>query len=101
MQMRKKRLNLKKTFLLVASLSFCGCNFNAVGLTPTFLDLSMQKGRKYTIVGTKPIKVSDPSDITLKEMDGWICLPPDQVQKIRRAYDRQNQSAPIETPQEQ
>lgn len=100
MQMSKKRLNLKKIFLLAVSLSLCSCKFNATGLTPTFLDLDMAKGRKYPIIGISPIKVSGPIDVDIKEMNGWVCFPPDQAQKVRRAYDAPNQSAPIGKSQE-
>lgn len=40
-----------------------------------------------------PVKVSDPVEIPLADMSGWICVPEAQFAKYRRAYEKGQQKA--------
>lgn len=47
-----------------------------------------------TVVEQKPdVKVTDPVEKPLSDLDGWIAVKESQFAKYRRAYESQNQSS--------
>jgi hypothetical protein len=80
---------LKTIFLLAASFILVSCKFDAIGLTPAFIYPKENIASVRKITKSCPVEVSEPTEVSLKELTGWVCIPPDQVQKIRRAHEKE------------
>lgn len=87
--------NLLKIISLIFITSFLmsakSCGYDPKGLTPTLVNLNANVAYKYTIIEGKPeIKVNNPEKVRLETLNGWYCLPPDQVTELRREWESNN-----------
>lgn len=75
-------------YLLLASLLLVGCKevklvgdeFCKVYPDDGYADCS-------TVNSEKPVKVTDPIEKKISDLDGWIAVPEKQFAKYRRAYE--------------
>jgi len=86
-------------YLLLASLLLVGCKeVKLVG--DVFAKIYPQDGYAdaATVTAQKPVKVTDPVEMSLSDMSGWICVPEKQFTKYRRAYESsQEMQSALET----
>lgn len=80
---------MKKIFLLASSLFLVSCKFDAEGTPLAFIYPDEGIANLRTITKSCPIEVSTAQEVSLKELAGWVCTPPDRTQKIRRAYEKE------------
>ena len=75
---------------------FVGCaTYKIETNTPTFLDPARGYGRVYTAEKVEPKACGEPNyqfvyskkNIPINEMQGYVCLPPDQFQYNKRYFD--------------
>jgi len=75
---------------------FVGCAaYKIENNTPTFLDPKKGYGRIYTAQKIEPKECGSPNyefiysnkNVPIDEMQGWVCLPTDQVQYNLRYYN--------------
>lgn len=87
---RKKGRILKKIFCLGLSVLFLqsqGCQKDDVkGLTPAFIYPNERQASIRKILSGNPLRFSDSEIVPIEQMNGWVCLPREQVQFIRRRY---------------
>jgi hypothetical protein len=97
--MEKSRLIL--FFFAIMHLS---CAFNVKKITPYIVDTKTQTAREYKIVDTVPAQCGDPKykveyvkEHPIEDINGYVSIPADQYQEIKRYYDnyeRQKQKCP-------
>lgn len=78
---------MKKIFLLVNSFFILGC-FDVTKTTPAFIYPKENIARVRQVTSACPFEVSEAKEVSLMELNGWVCIPPDQAQKIRQEYVR-------------
>ncbi len=75
---------------------FVGCaTYKIENNTPTFLDTNKGYGRVYTAEKIEPKECGAPDYLfkysgttkPITEMNGWVCIPPDQVQYNLNYYN--------------
>lgn len=84
-----KEKNLKSQFLLAISFLIVGCKYEIKGDTVAFIYPSENRANVRTFSNSCPVKVSEPTTVSLAELEGWICVPADQAAKHRREFEKQ------------
>jgi len=82
--------------------SLSSCAYDPKKITPYFIDTKEQTCRKYVVTETEPeIVFKFDSELPIASCNGFISLPVDQAQDIKRHYEewakKKNKAAEVES----
>lgn len=86
-QANKLIVLLFSTYVLLCSTS---CKYDATGTETGFIYPKEGIANVRTVTQSCPIQVSEKVVKNINELDGWVCVPPEYAQKMRRAHEKEN-----------
>ncbi len=88
---------MKFLVLIFITLIITACKVELVG--DYFSQIYTKDGYAKTlqVVKEDPIEVTEPVNVTLESLNGYICVSEEQFAKYRRAYEKENKTTVLET----